>query len=171
MPGEKNLKENKTKSLILSLIFPIICAVGAIVYLLVNLDNIILIEKILGVVMAVCAIFPLVSVLFLKTDISRLIKWQIISTAAAAGFLLLYFLFYSVEDQLTVAVFKKFYILVGILVFDFIVPLVIIIPCGVIYGVKLRKESGRRGLKWFTVFLSTPAVYYGIYFLAHNNIL
>ncbi|MBQ9383015.1 MAG: hypothetical protein IJT87_02140 [Ruminiclostridium sp.] len=161
MPREKNLKENKTKNLISSLIFPVICAVGVIVYLLFNFNYLLSLQKPIAVVMAGCAIFPLISVIFLKTDISGMIKWQIISTAAAAVSYLFFLLLVGV-GEITAKMFTfNIFAWVGVFFFGVFVPALLILACGVIYAVKVCKESGRRLLKWFTVFFSTPAVYYG----------
>ena len=166
MQEETYVKENKTKNLISSLIFPVICAVGVIVYLLFNFNYLLSLQKPIAVVMAGCAIFPLISVIFLKTDISGMIKWQIIFTAAAAGSHLLYILFVGV-GELTVEMFRfNIFSWGGMFVFGIFVPAVLILACGTIYAVKVCKESGRRLLKWFTVFFSTPAVYYGVYILS-----
>ena len=145
----------KTKNLVLSLIFPVICAVSTTVLLLVNIGSSHTSQRILAFIMEVCAIFPLVSVIFLKTDISGMIKWQIMFTAAAAGSLLFYILL-ATSDVL----------FVGAYLFGIVAPVVIIAACGAIYGAKLKKESGRRVLKWFTAFFSNPAVYYSAYFMA-----
>ena len=145
----------KKKNLILSLIFPIICVVGLTVLLLVNIGSSHNSDRIIAVVMEACGVFAFVSVIFLKTDISRLIKWQIIYTAAAAGSLLFGFLS-SLAGEYEVAIG-----LAGIFF-----PFAIIIACGITYGVELKKEESGRVLKWFTAFLSTPAVYYSAYMLA-----
>lgn len=132
-----------------SLIFPIICAVGAPILLLIRSEVALSSEEsVMLAVFAVCAVLPLPSVLFLKTDISRLLKWQIIYTASAGGTFLLYFL-------TILALLLGPALLIGITA-----SVGIAIACPVTFAVLLKREnSGRKALKWVTALLSTPGMY------------
>lgn len=147
----------KTKNLVLSLIFPIICVVPALFWFIVNLfldDG--LTAKIIASFIAAAALFPIFSAVILKNDIASCVKWQGLLTAAAA-----------VSALLTVIIVNIIPAMHG---YNFALPGMILIPLGMLavggitYG-KLLKNEDRRVLKWFTAFLSTPILYYLLFWL------
>ena len=147
----------KPKNLVLSLIFPVICALPALFWGVADLfSDAGLLARIIALFSAAVSLFPLFSVIFLKTDISRLIKWQIMFTAAAA-----------VSALLTVMIVNIIPTMHG---YNFALPGMMLIPLGILavggitYG-KLLKNENRRVLKWFTAFLSTPILYYLLFWL------
>jgi len=145
------------KNLVLSLIFPIICVLPALFWFVANLFfDAGLVARVIALFSAAVSLFPLFSVIKLKNDIASCVKWQGLLTAAAA-----------VSALLTVIIVNIIPTMHG---YNFALPGMMLIPLGILavggitYG-KLLKNENRRVLKWFTAFLSTPILYYLLFWL------
>ena len=141
----------KTKNLVLSLIFPIICAAVINFAFIASLSLNSISDRIFTAACAVTSLLPVLSVCLLKTDISRLIKWQGLFTAVSAAVIVASLILISGAE---IYGDSDLYIF-AVPVF---VPLALNVAAGVVYGVKLRNED-KRVQKWFTAFLSLPTVY------------
>ena len=139
----------KSKALILSLIFPAICLSAAIVLMLLSLIGTPSATRIvLGISGVLIAIFPLVSVTALRTDISPVVKWQAMFTAAAVVPMLLYIAMLQSLAPVTGTIFMV------------ILPLALLIASGITYGKIFHGTGEKAVLRWFTAFLSTPVLWY-----------
>ncbi|MBR1831394.1 MAG: hypothetical protein IJ784_03050 [Ruminiclostridium sp.] len=134
-----------------SLIFPIICAAVVNFAFIASLSLNSISDRIFAAACAVTSLLPVLSVCLLKTDISRLIKWQALFTAATAAIIVVSLILVS---GARIYGDRDLYIF-AVPVF---VPLALNVAAGVVYGVKLRNED-KRVQKWFTAFLSLPTVY------------
>ncbi len=130
-----------------SLIFPIICVVGMLIQLLpstVDHDAVFFAAEI-------CLCLPLLSVLFLKTDISELLKYQIVLTVITV----------ITYGWYTITVFTPL-ILFSILGLGIIAQIIMIAACAVVYAAAVMRPGRGKLLKWLTAFLSTPTIYISV---------
>lgn len=142
----------KTKNLIISLIFPVICALAMLFIGIISWSS----DKpaliIIGMVFAVVALFPPISVIFLKTDITPLVKWQAGFTAFTAVIVTIGTVIFTMFPPQTPWA--------GIFVM-IVIPLGFLTAAGITYA-KILAEDEKRVLKWFTALLSTPMLYFSL---------
>ena len=140
----------KTKNLILSLIFPVICFLWAVLTLIMTVVLPNIYDKIMGAVCTAAGMFPLVSVVFLKADIMPLVKWQAGFTAFTAVIVTIGFVVFTLFPPQTPWA--------GIFVV-IVIPLGFLTAAGITYG-KILANYEKSVLKWFTAFLSTPVLHF-----------
>ncbi|MCR4780156.1 MAG: hypothetical protein K5876_03570 [Ruminiclostridium sp.] len=127
-----------------SLIFPIICVIGMLIQLLPSTVE----HDAAFIIAEVCLCLPLLSVLFLKTDISGLLKYQIIFTVITV----------ITYGWYALLIFTPL-VLVSIIGIGIVAQSVTITACAAVYAVRVSRSEGSRLLKWLTVLLSTPTIY------------
>lgn len=146
----------KTKNLVLSLIFPVICFLcGGILLFLSFLGEPSVLRVIFGSLCAAAGVFPLLSVIFGKTDISPIVKWQGLFTAAAAVVITAGFVICTLIPPYTP--WAGIFVVLAI-------PIGFLTAAGITYG-KIFSADDKRVSKWFTAFLSTPILYFLMIFM------
>lgn len=153
--GFAAILEMKTKNLILSLIFPVICFLWSIITFTAAFEHADIYCKIMGYVWTAAGMFPLVSVVFLKTDIKPLVKWQAVFTAFTAVIVAAGAVIFTLFPPQTP--WAGIFILI-------VIPLGFLTAAGIIYG-KILASGEKSVLKWFTAFLSTPVLHFLLVFL------
>ena len=151
----------KTKDLILSLIFPVICALAMLFVGIISWFANSHLSIPVGMFYAVMALFPPISVLFLKTDITPLVKWQAVFTALAAVIVTIGYVIFTLFPPQTPKA--------GIFVL-IVIPFGFLTAAGITYGKILTNEK-KSVLKWFTAFLSTPVLYFLLFWIGYFILL
>lgn len=150
----------KTKNLVLSLIFPIICFSFSVIPTLLSFEIAAVSDRLAlyittGSFGALAGLFPLIAVIFGKTDISPAVKWQLMFTALAAVSIIIITVLSGFINNFPYFLNVFFMI---------IAPLGSMIAAGIIFGKIFRSENAAI-LKWFAAFLSTPILWYFLFLL------
>ncbi|MBQ9483126.1 MAG: hypothetical protein IJU82_02955 [Ruminiclostridium sp.] len=149
----------KTKNLVLSLIFPIICFLFSIIPAAYSFEHAVNshvsdLYIAIGVFSTVTGLFPLVAVILLRTDISRFLKWQIILFAAATVMIPVGIIYgWGSGDR------------IACFIFGVAAPALLLIISTSVISAATALDSGKKALKWLTAFFSTPGVYLSAFFM------